>query len=244
MSSIRIPFISLNKKVSSLFILCVSVLSFSGCATTTQNMISKQGAFNKLYEEKPKSVLVVPAINQSTAADAPLYYATTISQPLTEQGYYVLPITITDEILRSSGISDGAQLAAVPVNRLGTLFGADAVLFVTINLWDTSYYVLGGHVVVGLHYNMVSTKTSETLWQYRNQVTIDTSGNSNNAGLLGAIIETAIKTASQDYVPVAQAVNYRSLVTIPYGEYHPQFGMDGEQKVVDADKLVLTKETE
>ncbi len=211
----------------------------SGCATgpSGPQYLSKQEAFGTVYSERPKSILVVPAVNQSTAADAGNYYSATIAKPLTEQGYYVLPITITDQILNQAGISDGAQLLSVPAKRLGELFGADAVLYVTINLWDTNYFVLGGNVTVKLEYRMVSTTTNENLWRYKDQVVVDTSGSGNN-GLLGAIIETAINTSTQDYLPVAHQVNSRSIYTMPYGLYHPQHGQDGIVRVVNPGNLV------
>lgn len=213
----------------------------TGCATAP-TMISKQEAFGTMYDEKPQSILVVPAINNSTAAEAANYYSATVARPLTEQGYYVLPITITNQILGEAGISDGHQLHAVPAKRFGELFGADSVLFVTINLWDTNYYVVGGNVVVGLQYRLVSTTTNETLWQFKDEMTVNTTGDSNNGGLLGALIQTAIATSMQDYLPIAETVNARSIHTIPYGMYHPQHGLDGINKVVNASNLALETE--
>jgi len=214
------------KKLSAVLGLA-GTLWLSGCAVTPSEPVTRQEVFGGIYSEKPASILVLPAINHSTAAEAPLYYSASIAQPLSEQGYYVLPIPVTNAMLQQAGISDGAQLAAVPAKRFGEMFGADAVLFVTIDSWDTSYYVVGGNVSVGLQFRLVSTKTNETLWNYQNKVVIDTSGNANNgAGLLGALIETAIKTAQQDYFPVAQQVNYRSVWVLPHGKFHPNHAVD------------------
>lgn len=202
-------------------------LLLSGCATQSGPAVTKQEVFGGIYSEKPTSILVLPAINQSTAAEAPLYYSASIAQPLTEQGYYVLPIPVTNAMLQQAGISDGGQLTAVPPQRFGAMFGADAVLFVTIDSWDTSYYVVGGNVTVGLQFRLVSTRSGETLWNFQNKVVVDTSGNANNgAGLIGALIETAIKTAQQDYFPVAQQVNYRSIWVLPHGKFHPNHAVD------------------
>lgn len=200
----------------------------TGCATTTPSVpITKQQVFPAVYGEKPASILVLPAINHSTAADAPLLYSASIAQPLTEQGYYVLPIPVTNTMLEQAGISDGAQLLAVPPQKFGQMFGADAILFVTIDSWDTSYYVVGGDVTVGLTFKLISTKTGERLWNFHNQVVINTG--SNNQDPLVALIETAIKTAQQDYFPVAQQVNYGSVAVLPYGKFHPQTGVDATQ---------------
>jgi len=217
-------------------VFATAVLFLSGCAT--MNPISKKDAFPKMYQEHPASILVVPAVNNSTAADAPDLYSSTILEPLANSGYYVLPIEVTTEILRREGIQNGAQLVDVPAQKFGELFGSDAVLFVSINSWDTNYYVIGGNVTVGLSFTLKSTKTNEMLWHYNDVVVLDTSGDSNNGGgLIGLLIGTAIKTAMQDYVTVARDVNKSALTSIPKGKYHPGYQMDQGSKSVHASKL-------
>ena len=68
-----------------------------GCASP---LPSKQETYPLMYEEKPGVILVVPAINQSTAAEATDYLAATLAQPITMAGYYVLPIELTTQVLR------------------------------------------------------------------------------------------------------------------------------------------------
>lgn len=206
-------------KVRILLLLsAISLLLMSGCAINT---VSKGEAFPDMYAEKPSAILVVPAINYSTAADAPILYSSTINEPLSNAGFYVLPTEITDLVLQNEGISEGEQLKDVPPQKFAEHFGADAVLYVTIEKWDTSYFVIGGNVTVGIDFRLKSTKTGATLWAYKDELVMDTSGDSNNGGgILGAIIATAIATATQDYVPVARNVNVMALSAIPYGKYH------------------------
>ncbi len=209
------------------------ILFAAGCATTPSTPPpTKREVFAGIYNEQPHTLLVVPAINHSTAADAPLYYAASIAQPLTEQGYYVLPIPITNALLAAAGISDGTQLIAVPPQRFRAMFGADAVIFVTIDAWDTAYYVVGGQVTVGLSFRLVSTETGAVLWRFAQRQTVDTSDHSSNnslVGLLVGLLATAIKTAQQDYFPIAQQINRRSIAVLPLGRYHPGHGADAEQ---------------
>lgn len=213
-------------------VLCLVFLS--GCAAPPV-YVSKQDAFPKMYQEKPRSILVLPAMNDTTAADAGDLYISTIAPPLTWAGYYVLPTEITTPLLRDQGITDGHQLLDVPPQRFKTLFGADAVLFVDLTKWDTSYNVLSGGVTVAANYTLKSTITGDTLWHYQAEQTIDTTGNSNNGGgLIGALIATAIQTAVQDYFPVAQKVNARAISTLPVGARHPAFGKDAQIKNVNA----------
>ena len=213
-----------------LLLITASVLLLSGCAVNEK--VTKGQAFPEMYEESPVSILVVPAINNSTAADAPLLYSSTINEPLSNAGFYVLPIEITDRFLRNEGISDGSQLKDIPPQKFAEPFGADAVLYVTIEKWDTNYYVIGGNVTVGVKFQIKSCKTGDTLWVYNNEVKVDTSGDANNAGgLLGAMIATAIATATQDYVPVARRVNVLSLQSVPFGGYHDAHKQDVEMMI-------------
>jgi hypothetical protein len=207
------------------------VIIFSGCQATT----TKGDAFPKLYSEKPKSILVVPAINETTAADAAELYATTIAKPLAEAGYYVFSIPYVEAFLQNEGVVDGTQVRSLPTSTFKTVFGADAVLFVTIKQWDTNYYVTGGNVTVAAKFELVSTLTNDVIWQYDDIIVHNTSGNSGN--IIADIISTAITTALVDYVPVANVVNQRIVSSLPVGQYHNNYGKD------QLDKGIITSKT-
>lgn len=130
-------------------------------------------------------------------------------------------------MFHDAGIQDGTQLANVDPAKFREMFGADAVLYVTIEEWDTNYYVVGGNVTVALQFKLVSTKSGETLWQEHRRQVVNTGGDANN-GILVAIIETAIKTSMQDYVPVARIANNTAIAVLPFGKYNPLSGKDGE----------------
>lgn len=211
-------------------ILCFFML-LSGCQTT---QITKGEAFPNMYGEKPTSILVVPAINLTTAADAAALYATTIAQPLAESGYYIFSIPFVEQFLQREGITDGEQVSNIPLNKFKELFDADTVLFVTLNSWDTNYYVTGGNVTVGAKFELKSTSSNQTLWQYDDIVVHNTSGNSGN--LLADIIATALTTALVDYVPIAHIVNQRIVNSMPVGKYHKRHNTDAKDPGVIAAK--------
>lgn len=221
------------KRVRRISWLAAMAISLSGCATS---IISKEDAFPKMYQAKPVAILVVPAINNTTAAEAPEYYSTTIAEPLTRMGYYVLPIEVTNRLLQEQGIVDGAQLANVDAGLFKTMYGADAVLFVNINKWDTSYFVLGGDVTVGIAYELVSTTNQDVLWQYADTIVVNTGGGNSAGGLIGALISTAINTAFTDYLPLAKQINYKALSTLPVGRYHSKTGTDQKVRAFNKDK--------
>ena len=223
-------------KIKSI-ILILSLIILNGCAT----IITKGEAFPKMYQEKPVSILVLPPINESTAADAKEYYSTTIAEPLSFAGYYVFPIEIVNEVLKQEGIYDTELIVNLDASKFKEYFGADAVLFTRIISWNTSYYVIGGNVKVHIAFDLVSTKTGETLWSYNDKLTVDTTADDNDiggaAGLLLQLAATAIKTAAQEYTPLAKKVNTTVLKTIPFGIYHTQYGTDQSLTGVNKKKM-------
>ncbi|OUS31328.1 hypothetical protein A9Q98_02680 [Thalassotalea sp. 42_200_T64] len=118
------------------------------------------------------------------------------------------------------------------------MFDADTVFFVTLNSWDTNYYVTGGNVTVGAKFELKSTTTNQILWQYDDVVVHNTSGNSGNSGNIFAdIIATALTTALVDYVPIAHVVNQRIVNSMPVGKYHKRHNTDGKDSGVIASKV-------
>jgi hypothetical protein len=221
-------------------LLCSGILAAAcfagGCAGP--KIESKAEMFPQMYEEKPLTILVLPPINSTTAADAKEYYATTISAPLAYSGFYVLPIEVTSDILKSQGLYDTEMIGDQPLERFHQYFGADAVLFTHIRQWDKHYMVLAANLTVSVDAKLKSTKTNRILWAYSGTIVADLSGNSSNAGnplagLIAGAIVTAINSASADYVPYARLANVQLLQSIPVGKYHARNGTDGEDRVVN-----------
>jgi hypothetical protein len=224
------------------YIVCTTILAlFIGCNPS----ITKQEFAPSMYKEMPVSILVLPPINKSTASDAKDYYLTTVSEPLTNSGYYVLPIEIVSEILKQEGLSDAETMLNVPPQKFREYFNIDAVMYVTILSWNTSYLITSGSVTVQLECELKSTKTGITLWYYNDEVTVNTSGERSSAGgLAGLLIQaaaTAIKTATTDYVPLARDVNKKIFLALPYGKYNNKFKTDMLDRIEMKDKKKNSK---
>ena len=226
---------SLNIKY--VFVLCLTFV-MGGCVNTT----TKQQAFPSMYDNnKPVSIVIAPIINKTTAAEASDYLNATVAQPLADKGYYVLPVPVTSQIFQSSGVVDGVQLKAVPMQTFRDKFGADAVMFITLTSWETNYIVVGGNVTVGMEYALVSSATSEVLWSYANTMVVDTGTSSGN--IFVDIVATAITTATTDYVPIARTVHSNAAMTVPVGKYHPRHGKDGNDQNVNPDLVSHAEES-
>ena len=128
------------KKLHYLFLGYLTI-TLSGCAT----FVTKEEFAPEMYNEHPLSILVLPPINNSTAADAKEYYATTVAEPLTNSGYYVFPMEVVYDMLQQEGLYDTETMTDIPVEKFKQYFGADAVLYVTIQEWDTQYLLTSGH---------------------------------------------------------------------------------------------------
>ena len=199
-------------------------------------MNTKASEFPTMYEEHPLSIIILPPMNESTAADAIQYYSTTIQEPLAYMGYYTFPYPITTEILRMEGIYDSEQLVNIPLIKFKEYFDADAVLFTTIKRWDLSYMVLASTLSVSIECTLKSTSTDRVLWAYTGTVVVDLSGGNTGAGVAGLIakvIVAAINTATADYVTYARQANYKALYSMPYGRYHPQYNKDKNVEFID-----------
>lgn len=224
------------KKIYYIFLLII-VFNVSGCGP---KILTKYEAFPNHYKEMPLSILVLPPVNLTTAADARDYYLTTIAEPFSFSGYYIFPAELTTSILRVEGIPDTELLLNTPPQKFKEYFGADAVLYTTINKWSTSYYVIGGNVTVNISFVLKSANTGDVLWKYSGEMKVDTTGENRVGGYAGLalmLVETAVKTATQDYTPMAKKINYMVLNTMPYGKYNELFNTDQNFKVVMEDKI-------
>ena len=216
-----------------LMLIMIFILCAIGCAPT---MATKGSEFPLMYEEAPTSILILPPINQSTAADAKEYYATTIQEILSYWGYYIYPYEVTADIFMMEGIYDAELVTDVPLSKFREFFGADAVLFTTIKKWDLSYMVLASTLTVSIDAKLKSTLSDQEIWNYNGTVVVDLSGGNTGGGLGGLIakaIVTAVQSAMVDYVPHAKTANHRALSSLPFGKYHPKYMTDQSMQFVD-----------
>jgi hypothetical protein len=198
------------------------VAALAACASPEHEEVdySREAAY---YRYAPRSVIVLPARNITTAVEAPRLFQSTISRPLIERGYYVLPPELVAEILHREGIYE-EEAWDVPPHRLREYLGADAALYVEIKDWDTKYAVVASSVAVTLHYRMVDTFSGDTIWEDEKAI-VRQSGSTIRSGgdalswLIVSTIDATITALTTDYVPLAQEANRIALSTLPPGHY-------------------------
>lgn len=192
----------------------------SGCVATQPKNYDSFNAAN------PRSILIVPVVNNSVEVTAPDYFLSTITIPLAEQGYYVFPVNLVKRMLEDDGLSDASLVHGASVEKLSNLFGADAVLYVIINQWDAKYMVLSTQVTVALAYIIKDGKTGEILWEHQQNMVYVPQNNSSGNPLVDLIVmavNAAVTKAAPNYIPLANQANAATFTYpgsgIPPGPY-------------------------
>jgi hypothetical protein len=140
----------------------VVVVCLAGCSSPP--VPTDYSAFNR---HMPRSILVLPPVNRTASVRAPDLYLSTITRPLAEHGYYVYPIAVVDRLLKENGAHTPGDMHRVSMRKLEEVFGADAVLYVGIEEWTTSYIGIATETTVRINYRLVDIGTGQTLWQRR-----------------------------------------------------------------------------
>jgi len=194
-----------KNKLLKLTPLLVALLS--GCATV------QPYDYSALREAAPRSILVIPPLNNSLEVSAPYTYLSTISVPLAAKGYYVFPVSVIDTFLKQNGLPTPAEMNAIPLDKIREHIGADAVLYVTIDDWGQKYELISSSTVVKGAVNLVSTQSGQTLWHA--PINWVQSSDSSGGGLLGALVTavvTQIAGSVSDNTPsVARIANSMAL---------------------------------
>jgi hypothetical protein len=210
----------------SLWRCCAALLIAGGCAPPTPTDYSVYRA------HVPRSVLVLPPLNQSVHVNAPYSYLSTISQPLAEAGYYVFPVAVVDAFMKENGLPTPGEMHAAPLDKIGEVFGANAVLYVLIEDYGQKYQVLSSTTIVKAQAKLVDVPTGVTLWEGRAQVA-QSSGDS-GGGIVGMLITAAaaqvIQSTSDGAHPLAAQANAQMILDpnhgLLLGPHHPGYEAD------------------
>ena len=107
--------------LKSLFQIAFLLMFVSGCATTVEPY-----DYTALKESAPRSILVIPPMNNSVEVTAPYSFLSTITAPLAESGYYVYPVSVIDSFLKENGLAS-ERIDAISKMILSTEMGVAPV---------------------------------------------------------------------------------------------------------------------
>ncbi len=206
----------------------VLALIVSGCATTR---VDKD--YSAWAAADPRSILIVPVVNNTVDVDAAAYFLSTIPIPVAERGYYVFPVNMVKRVLEDDGLADASLVHQADPMRLCKLFGSDAVLYITIQRWDAQYLVVNTTVTVELASAVKDGKTGDTLWKHHEPMKYSSGSGGGGSGLgalLAAIVDAAITKAAPNYMPLARRANDSAMVYpgpgFPAGPFRPEYRRD------------------
>ncbi|MGE5452079.1 MAG: DUF799 domain-containing protein [Acidobacteriota bacterium] len=175
------------KTLARIGLLAATSLLFVGCAAP------KRYDYTAFKESHPRSILVLPPVNNSPDVGASYSVLSYATFPLAEAGYYVFPVALVDETFRQNGLSNPPEMHEVAPAKLQEIFGADAALYIDISKYGVTYTILDSAAVVAAHAKLVDLRTGRLLWEGAASASSSENSNNNQGGLLGAVIAAAVK---------------------------------------------------
>jgi hypothetical protein len=146
-------------------------------------------------------------------------------------GYYVYPVVLADQLLKENGLPTPGEMHQAPLSKLRKVFGADAVLYITLREYGTKYQILSSVTRVTAQVRLVDATTETVLWESVLSAQDDGGGNNSGGGLVGALINAAVRQAinsSTDHGRQVSRSANRQLTFenrgLLYGPYHPKYG--------------------
>lgn len=216
------------------FAACVLSLILAGCAGGRSAM-----DYSAFKQNKPKSILVLPPVNHTNEVIAPYAVLANVTVPLAEAGYYVFPVALVDETFKNNGLTVAEDIHAVSPKKLNDIFGADAVMYIEVQQYSTSYTVLSSDTVVVVQAKLVDNRSNEILWQGKARAASSEQNGGNGGGIVGMLVEAAVtqilETALDTSFAVASTASVRlfspeSPTGLLYGPRSPHYGKDKPPK--------------
>lgn len=175
------------KGLFACFTLALALLA-TGCSTGNK----KSTDYSAFRESKPRSILVLPPKNQSPDVNASNSLLSVVTMPLAESGYYVFPVAVVSETFKQNGVTNPDDISSVPLKKLHDTFGADAVMYISITDYGTSYQVVNSDTRVTATAGLVDSRTGKELWTGGATASSNEGQNNSGGGLIGILLTAAI----------------------------------------------------
>lgn len=207
-----------------------AVFLMAGCAT------KKPFDYSAYKASRPRSILVLPPVNNSPDVTATYSVMSFVTKPLSEAGYYVMPVGMVAQAFKENGLTQPTDIHQTAPEKLREIFGADAALYITVTKFGSTYTVLNSETLVRVEGKLMDLKSGATLWQGSAQATSAEAQQQQQGGLAGLLISAIIKqvmaNALEDGHRYSGVATERLLATgVPkngllYGPRSPNFGKD------------------
>jgi hypothetical protein len=191
--------------------ICASIVlsvALVGCAT------QKPFDYSAFRAHRPRSILVLPPINNSPDVKGTYGYLSTVTRPIAEKGYYVFPVMLVDKYMRDNGLETATDMQDVPLSKIRDIFGADAVLYVDLKDYGTTFALINSTTTVSASAKLIDTRTGIQLWKGSATVSQGSSAASAAnplaaliADAVGAVIDQIVNTSTDHAHLVSKLVN-------------------------------------
>ncbi|WP_145542018.1 DUF799 domain-containing protein [Yersinia alsatica] len=219
--------------MKSIFAICAVMMALllTGCAKPIQ-----QQDYSAFKQSKPKSILVLLPQNQSPEVAASHGMLSQVTYPLAEAGYYVLPVAVVEETFKQNGMTNAGDIHAVSPAKLHKIFGADAVLYITVLQYGTSYQIITSDTRVTANAKLVDLRTGKLLWS-GSATASSNEGDNSSGGVIDMLVQAAVTQISNTLTDhshdIAGVTSTRMLTAgtpngILYGPRSPNYGKDAK----------------
>lgn len=173
-----------------------------GCASKPYN-------YENYRKHHPKSILVLPPLNNSTDVRGTYGYLSTVTMPVAEKGYYVFPVGVVDHMMKANGLPDAHSMHSVPLKKLSEIIDPDAVLYLTLEEYGTKYVIVDSQTTVRVFGKMVDARTGTVLWEGYATGTDADGGSSRDpmVQLIGAVVKQAINSSIDEAHNISRKAN-------------------------------------
>ena len=213
----------------------LKIIAAASCLVLIQGCATKAPFDYTAYKEsRPRSILVLPPINNTPEVNASYSLLSYATRPLAEAGYYVMPVTLVAEAFKENGVTQPSDMHATSAQKLREIFGADAALYVSISKYGTVYQVLNSASIVAADAKLVDLKTGKLLWS--GSASASSAEGENQQGglavlLIAALVKQVMGTVMDQSHQIAGITSTRLLSAgmpngILYGPRSPNYGKD------------------
>ncbi|KWO50027.1 DUF799 domain-containing protein [Burkholderia territorii] len=215
----------------------LSVLSIVALLSACAQPV-KRPDYTAFKKSQPRSILVLPPVNETNDVAATYGMLSQMTLPLAEAGYYVVPVAVMDETFKQNGLTNAAEIQGTSPTKLREIFGADAALYSKVTQYGSVYQIIDSTTVVAASAKLVDLKSGDVLWQGNGRATGKEMGNNVNVGafgIVGVLVQAAVKqvahSLSDEGHDVAGLTSNRLLSAGPpngllYGPRSPKYGTD------------------
>ena len=176
----------MNNKFIALLGTLFALFMLVGCSTQKENY-----DYTAFKESKPASIFVLLPTNQSNEINASFGVFSQVTLPLSEAGYYVFPVNLTNEVFKKNGLTVADEIQSVSLAKIRQIFNPDAVLYINIQNYGTNYQVIQSDTRVTLDAKLVDARSEKILWTgFASASSLENQQSSNS--LISSLISAAI----------------------------------------------------